>query len=120
MAVIGVMSDEEAARRIATALSTGVASGSARHNKSVVGGDPQQKLLLEELRRAAERPVSFSELHAAGVSFPATVISELELDGYAIERVADHGRLVGVRLLAPERTDRPLPRPRRPWRRTST
>jgi hypothetical protein len=36
---------------------------------------------------------------AGGIDFPAAVVSELELNGYVIERVYDHGRLVGVRLL---------------------
>ncbi|HEY3944959.1 MAG TPA: hypothetical protein VGL78_07025 [Solirubrobacteraceae bacterium] len=52
-----------------------------------------------------------------GVSFPAAVISELELSGYPIERVYDHARLVGVRLLDSEPRDAPAAhRPRRrPW-----
>jgi hypothetical protein len=57
--------------------------------------DAQQQRLLELLREAGEEPVAFAELHAGGISFPAAVISELELNGYPIERVYDHGRLVG-------------------------
>ncbi|MEO8968023.1 MAG: hypothetical protein ABI427_10820, partial [Solirubrobacteraceae bacterium] len=64
--------------------------------------DPQQQRLLERLRLAGEQPVAFAELHAGGIAFPAAVVSELELVGYAIERVYDHGRLVGVCLLEPE------------------
>jgi hypothetical protein len=64
--------------------------------------DVQQQRLLERLRRAGGQPVPFSELRAAGVDFPAAVVSELGLAGYAIDRVYDHGRLVGVRLLEPE------------------
>ena len=30
------------------------------------------------------------------------MISELELNGHAIERVYEHGRLVGLRLIEPE------------------
>lgn len=56
----------------------------------------------------------FAELHAAGVDFPAAVVSELELNGYAIERVYDHGRLVGVRPLHPEPPDTPDTHQRRP------
>ncbi len=85
--------------------------------------DPQQQRLLEALRQAADQPVSFSELHAAGISFTAT-IGELELDGYVFERVYQHGHLVGVRLLDKDRVDRSLFPPRRrrrrrrrPWRR---
>ena len=76
--------------------------------------DAQQQRLLEHLREAGDEAVAFAELHAAGIAFPAAVVSELELNGYAIERVYDHGRLVGVRLLQPEPPDRPTgPRRRR-------
>ena len=64
--------------------------------------DAQQQRLLEHLREAGDEAVAFADLHAAGIAFPAAVISELELNGYAIERVHDHGRLLGVRLLGPE------------------
>jgi pimeloyl-ACP methyl ester carboxylesterase len=92
--------------------------GAARHNLAV--DDTQQRLVIEALRAGGGRPVSFSQLHAAGVSFPATVIGELELDGWAIERVVEQERLVGVRLGEPERPDRLSSRPRRRWRQTST
>jgi hypothetical protein len=76
--------------------------------------DAQQQRLLEQLRQAGDQPVAFAELHAAGIAFPAAVISELELNGYVIERVYDHSRLIGVRLLQPEPPDRPTgPRRRR-------
>jgi hypothetical protein len=52
--------------------------------------DAQQQRQLELLREVAEEPTPFAELHAGGVSFPAAVISELELNGYPIERVYDH------------------------------
>ncbi len=79
--------------------------------------DAQQQRLLERLRQAGEQPVAFAELHAGGINFPAAVVSELELNGYAIERVYDHGRLVGVRLLGPEPPEAPAAqrRRRRPW-----
>ncbi len=79
--------------------------------------DTQQQRLLERLRLAGHQPVAFAELHAGGIDFPAAVVSELELSGYAIERVYDHGRLVGVRLLEPEPPDAPAARQRRwpPW-----
>lgn len=64
--------------------------------------DTQQQRLLGRLRHAGEQPVAFVELHAGGIGFPAAVVSELELVGYAIERVYDHGRLIGLRLREPE------------------
>jgi hypothetical protein len=67
--------------------------------------DAQQQRLLERLRDAGDQPVAFAEQHASGIAFPAAVVSELELNGYAIERVYDHGRTVGVRLLQPEPPD---------------
>jgi hypothetical protein len=69
--------------------------------------DPQQQRLLDRLRQAGDQPVAFAELHADGIAFPAAVVAELELNGYLIERVYDHGRMVGVRLLQPEPPDPP-------------
>lgn len=64
--------------------------------------DHQQAVMLDGLRRAAGGPVSFDELREAGVEFPASVVSELELAGVALERcyagAGGHGRIVGVRL----------------------
>jgi hypothetical protein len=79
--------------------------------------DAQQERLLERLRQAGDQPVAFAELHTTGIDFPAAVVSELELNGYVIERVHDHGRLVGVRLRDPDPRDRPPARRRRrrPW-----
>jgi hypothetical protein len=84
---------------------------------SMTLADVQQQRLLERLREAGDQPVAFAELHAGGIAFPAAVVSELGLNGYVIERVYDHGRLIGVRLLLPEPQD-PLaaPRRRRPHR----
>ena len=68
--------------------------------------DAQQQRLLQRLRQTANHPITFDELRAGGgIDFPATVVGELEIHGYAIERVYDHGRLVGVRLLDPEPRD---------------
>jgi hypothetical protein len=78
--------------------------------------DAQQQRLLERLREAGDEAVAFADLHAAGIAFPAAVVSELELNGYLIERVCDHGRLIGVRLLQPEPPDAPASRRRRPHR----
>jgi hypothetical protein len=69
--------------------------------------DAQQQQLLERLRQAGDEPVAFTELHSDGIAFPAAVVSELVLNGYVIERVYDHARLVGVRLLHSEPTDTP-------------
>ncbi len=79
--------------------------------------DSQQQRLLERLRQAGEQPVAFAELRAGGIDFPAAVVGELALSGYAVERVYDHGRLVGVRLLDPEPPDTPAAHRRRwrPW-----
>jgi hypothetical protein len=67
--------------------------------------DTQQRWLLERLRKAGDQPVAFAELHGGGIDYPAAVVSELELHGYVIERVYDHGRFVGVRLPHPEPRD---------------
>jgi hypothetical protein len=55
-------------------------------------------LVLNALVDAAGKPVSFSELREAGVEFPASIVSELELAGVAIERCRG-GRGASVRLL---------------------
>jgi len=77
--------------------------------------DSQQQRMLERLRSAGDQPVDLAELRASGVEFPAVVVSELELHGYAIERVHDHGRLVGVRLLEPRPPETPPARHRWRW-----
>ena len=79
--------------------------------------DSQQQRLLQLLRQAGSEPVAFADLHAGGIDFPATVVGELELNGYVIERVHELGRLVGVRLLQPEPVDAPARRRRLPWLR---
>lgn len=79
--------------------------------------DSQQRRLLELLREAGGEPVAFAELRAGGIDFPAAVVSELELNGYAIDRVVEHGHLVGVRLVQPERREAPAA-PWRPWSRS--
>ena len=79
--------------------------------------DSQQQRMLERLRRAGDQPVAFDELHAGGIDFPAAIVAELELNGYVIERVYDHGRLVGVRLLDPEPRDTPDTPAAHRWRR---
>ena len=68
--------------------------------------------MLEMLRRAAGAPVSYAQLHEAGIEFPASVVSELELAGVGVERCHVHTRgarqSVGVRLEPPgERSELP-------------
>lgn len=58
----------------------------------------QQALLLAALRKAGGAPVSYAELRDAGIEFPASVVSELELAGVSIERLDGSRRAVGVRL----------------------
>jgi hypothetical protein len=64
----------------------------------------QQILLLEALRGAAGAPVSYDALRDAGIEFPASVASELELAGVSLGRCYEdaHGsrRVIGVRLEA--------------------
>jgi hypothetical protein len=76
--------------------------------------ETQHRLALEQLRGAGEQPVSLAALRAAGLDSPAAVISELELNGHAIERVYEHGRLVGLRLIEPQDADTDA-RGRRHW-----
>lgn len=76
----------------------------------------QQTLVLDALQAAGGRPVSYDALREAGVEFPASVISELELAGVDVERCQDGPHVVGARLRAPASpvTPRPdLPRPTR-------
>jgi hypothetical protein len=44
--------------------------------------ETQQLRMLERLRSAG-KPLTLGELRAGGIDFPAVVISELELHGYA-------------------------------------
>jgi hypothetical protein len=64
--------------------------------------ETQQLRMLERLRHAGEQPVTLEQLRAGGIDLPAVVIGQLELNGYAIERVCEHGRMIGVRLLETE------------------
>jgi hypothetical protein len=84
---------------------------------SMVITETQQLRMLERLREAREQPVTLDRLRAGGIDFPAVVIGELELNGYVIERVDVHGRMVGVRLLETETVDPPAARRRHRWRR---
>jgi hypothetical protein len=76
--------------------------------------ETQHRLALEQLRNAGQQPLSLAALRAAGLDAPAAVISELELNGHAIERVYEHGRLLGLRLIEPENADTGA-RGRRHW-----
>jgi hypothetical protein len=79
--------------------------------------ETQQLRMLERLRRAGKQPVTLGELRAGGIDFPAVVLAELEINGYLIERVREHGRLIGVRLLGSDTVDAPASRWRQRWRR---
>jgi DNA-binding GntR family transcriptional regulator len=81
--------------------------------------ETQQLRMLERLRSAGEQPVTLDQLRAGGIDFPAVVIGELELNGYVIERVYEHGRQIGVRLLETDAPDPPASRRRQRWRRVS-
>jgi hypothetical protein len=82
-------------------------------------GETQQLRMLERLRRAGDQPVTLDELRAGGIDFPAVVLSELEINGYVIERLHKHGRLIGVRLRETDALDAPASRWRQRWRRPS-
>jgi hypothetical protein len=84
-----------------------------------IATETQQLLMLERLRSAGTQPVTLDELRAGGIDFPAVVIGELELNGYVIERVDEHARQIGVRLLETEPDDPPASRRRHRWRRVS-
>ena len=79
--------------------------------------ETQQLRMLERLRGAGEQPMTLDQLRAGGIDFPAVVIGELELNGYVIERVYEHGRPLGVRLLETDAPDLPASRQRHRWRR---
>jgi len=86
---------------------------------SMALAEAQQLRMLERLRSAGQEPVTLDQLRAGGIDFPAVVIGELELNGYVIERVYEHGRQIGVRLLETEAPDPPASRRRPRWRRVS-
>ncbi|MGO9750226.1 MAG: hypothetical protein ACLP8S_11960 [Solirubrobacteraceae bacterium] len=79
----------------------------------------QQLRMLERLRSAGGQPVTLGELRGGGIDFPAVVLSELEINGYVIERVHQRGRLIGVRLLETDTLDALASRWRRRSRRPS-
>jgi len=75
--------------------------------------------MLVRLRHAGEQPVTLEQLRAGGIDFPAVVIGELELNGYASERVCEHGRMIGDACSRPKPPDPPTSRRRQRWRRPS-
>jgi hypothetical protein len=79
--------------------------------------ETQQLRMLEQLRQAGGQPMTLDQLRAGGIDFPAVVIGELELNGYVIERVHEHGKLLGFRLVEAEGSDPPATRRRHRWRR---
>ena len=62
----------------------------------------QQIVVMRALAQAAGEAVSYAHLRDAGVEFPASVVSELELAGVQVERCYEHAdgarMVVGVRL----------------------
>lgn len=65
-------------------------------------------LLLDLLESSHEHPPSIDDLREGGVTLPGQAIYELELDGYAIERVRRRGGsrtcgVMGYRLRHPRR-----------------
>jgi biotin operon repressor len=76
-------------------------------------GQQRREAVLRALRDAGDRPVSLVEMRERGIANPASVIYELELAGYTIDRVHRHGRLLGVRLLEGQEPPAPTQRPRR-------
>jgi hypothetical protein len=92
-------------------------AGVSINSGSVTLVETQHRVALEQLRRAGEQPVSLAALRAAGLDAPAAVISELELNGHAIERVYERGRLVGLRLIESEDADTGTRRRRYWWSR---
>ncbi len=81
--------------------------------------EAQQLRMLERLRRAGEQPVTLADLRAGGIDFPAAVLSELEVNGYLIDRVHERGRLIGVRLIESDAPDTLVSRWWQRWRRRS-
>jgi hypothetical protein len=81
--------------------------------------ETQQLRMLERLRRAGQQPVTLDQLRAGGIDFPAVVLGELEINGYVIERLRKHGRLIGVRLGKTDTADAPASRWRQRWHRPS-
>ncbi len=74
--------------------------------------DPQQALVLEALRRAHGEIVTYGQLRDAGIEYPATVVSELELAGLPVERRLDGiaaAQLSLVRWLGGQDPDRAAP-----------
>ena len=75
------------------------------------GLDQQQTLLLAVLHRARGEVVSYDELRDAGIEYPASVVAELELSEFPLERSfgGAPGRKLGVRL--DQRPPTPVDRP---------
>lgn len=77
-------------------------------------GEREHEFLLAVLRARDGAPVSYKELRQAGIEFPASVVSELELAGVAVDhchtRDTAGQRQVAVRL-DQARTQQPVRRP---------
>jgi hypothetical protein len=79
--------------------------------------DPQQRRFLALLERAGGEPVSYADLRAGGVGFPAAVAAELELIGFMVERSTRPGGERGLRVIGPNQTASATAPPARRWRR---
>jgi hypothetical protein len=91
-----------ARRLIAIRREPGEQAAGAAPQRRRVALDQQQALLVGALNRAGGGPVSYGELRDAGIEYPASVMSELELAGLPLERCYEGPlsarRLLGVRL----------------------
>lgn len=66
----------------------------------------EHRMLLRALEKAGREPVSISDLEAAGIAHPGSLVYELEVSGVEIEHVYEpgpggHKRLAGFRLVPP-------------------
>ena len=64
--------------------------------------DAQQQQVLSTCAKPRTRRFRSPRCRPPGSHSPAAVVSELGLNGSVIQRIYEHGRLVGVRLLEPE------------------
>jgi len=94
-----------------------ISNGSRSRSNLTAAGHGTQIRNISGVRRSTpqsrRQPLTLAELRAGGVDFPAVVIGELELGGYVIERVIEHDRQIGVRLLEPDAPDPPAAHRRR-------
>ena len=117
--LIASLSIADGLNRLPSITTPCAAPGRMGRGIMAIATETQQLLMLERLRSAGTQPVTLDQFRAGGIDFPAVVIGELELNGYVIERVYEHGRQIGVRLLETEAADLPASRRHHRWRRAS-